>query len=553
MLIKEDAGWGMGVGGVREAMRSDLENGELGREILSTERGWHEGMPLSSGGAIQVAEVVEDVQACHHSSLDLLLSRKFSGTVPRRRPSSTLWSLVLLFGDTLLILALLVLLLVSAPSLQLGLRVSSEQFGDWNAKLIWGCLALISWGIGLSLARAQELPHAASRLWGPLRMWGALALMVIFWMGCTYPFSDNRTKVYAVLLLRFIVLAAPLSALWRLSFAEFLNLPRFRPRAVIVGANAAREGIAREIYAVDRPLLNVVGYISESEGGGEGDAPRDDLPRLGDKEMLRYLARQGLVDIIIMAIDHRSNSELFAVALETMQYGISIVPLAVMYERISGKVPVEHIGDQWYVALGSERHVSLPYLFWNKTIDLISGLSGLIVLLLVLPIIAPLIYLDSPGPLFYMQERIGYRGKIFRMVKFRSMRTDAEEPGRPIWATQNDERVTRVGRFLRATHLDELPQVINILRGEMSLVGPRPEREAFVVDLEQSIPFYRCRLSAKPGLTGWAQVKYPYGSTHRAALEKLQYDLYYIKHRSCALDVFIMIKTAAEMLLCRGR
>lgn len=551
MLLMEDAGWGMEVGGVREAMRSDLENGEPGRKSLSIDGIWHEGIPLSSGRATQVAEMVEDVQASHRSSVELLASRKLSntGTVPRRRPSPTLWPLVLLFGDTLLILALLVLLLTLAPSLQFGLRISSEQYGDWNAKLIWGCLALVSWGMALSLTRAQELSYATSRLWGPLRMWGTLALMAIFWMGCTYPFSDGRTKIYAVLLLRFVVLAVPLSALWRLSFAEFLNLPRFRRRAVIVGANAAREGICREIYAVKRPMLNVVGYISEGEG--EGDTPGNGLPRLGDKEMLRYLARQGLIDTIIMAIDHRS--ELFTVALETMQYGISIVPLSLMYERASGKVPVEHVGDQWYVALGSEKPVSLPYLFWNKAIDLISGLSGVIVLLLVLPILAPLIYLDSPGPLFYMQERIGYQGKIFRMVKFRSMRTDAEEPGRPLWAIQNDERVTRVGRFLRATHLDELPQVINILRGEMSLVGPRPEREAFVIELEQSIPFYRCRLSAKPGLTGWAQVKYPYGSTHRAALEKLQYDLYYIKHRSCALDVFIMIKTAAEMLLCRGR
>lgn len=538
-------------------MRSDLENGEPKGNALFPGKGWQEGIPLGGGRATQVAEMVEDVRQCpsagplSQKQAAVLSVSKLpdASAVSRRGPSPTLWPLVLLLGDTLLILALLVLLLTSIPSLQFGLRISSEQYGDWNAKLIWGCLALISWGLALSLTRAQELSSAASRFLGPLRIWGALALMVIFWMGCTYPFSDDRTKVYALFVLRFIVLAAPLFALWRFSFAEFLRLPHFRRRAIIVGANAAGEGIVREVYAMKRPILNVVGYISE--GDGEEDAPGNGLPLLGDKETLRYLARQGLIDTIIMAIDRRS--ELFAVALEAMQYGISIVPLSVMYERASGKVPVEHIGDQWYVALGSERPVSLPYLFWNKTIDLVSGLSGGIVLLLIMPILALLIYLDSPGPLFYTQERVGYRGKIFRMVKFRSMRTDAEQAGRAIWAAQNDERVTRVGRFLRATHLDELPQVINILRGEMSLVGPRPEREAFMVELEQSIPFYRCRLSAKPGLTGWAQVKYPYGSTPRAALEKLQYDLYYIKHRSCALDIFIMIKTAAEMLLCRGR
>jgi lipopolysaccharide/colanic/teichoic acid biosynthesis glycosyltransferase len=174
------------------------------------------------------------------------------------------------------------------------------------------------------------------------------------------------------------------------------------------------------------------------------------------------------------------------------------------------------------------------------------------VLLVLLPPLGLLIRLDSPGPLFHCQERLGKNGRKFKMYKFRSMRVDAEADGKAQWACHNDMRVTRVGRFLRATHLDELPQVLNILRGEMSLIGPRPEREEFVALLEKTIPFYRCRLSVPPGLTGWAQVKYHYTFTSQQALEKLQYDLYYIKHQSYILDILIILRTVIEVIKLRG-
>ncbi|HLG63134.1 MAG TPA: sugar transferase [Ktedonosporobacter sp.] len=195
---------------------------------------------------------------------------------------------------------------------------------------------------------------------------------------------------------------------------------------------------------------------------------------------------------------------------------------------------------------------SLCYLAWHKMIDLFFVLCGMIVLILVLPLIALLIYVDSPGPIFYAQERLGFRGKKFYIIKFRSMVVDAEAAGRAIWASEYDSRVTRIGRVMRRLHLDELPQVINILRGEMSLIGPRPEREAFVIELEKTIPQYRARLTVKPGLTGWAQVKYRYTRTEQEALAKLRYDLYYIEHRSIKLDIVIILKTVLEVLLCHG-
>lgn len=197
------------------------------------------------------------------------------------------------------------------------------------------------------------------------------------------------------------------------------------------------------------------------------------------------------------------------------------------------------------------QNASLLYLCWQVGVDIVFALCGLLVLLLLLPMLALAIYLDSPGPLFYTQERVGYQGKKFLIYKFRSMRVDAESGG-PAWAAEEDTRVTRVGKFMRAIHLDELPQVVNILRREMSLIGPRPEREVFTTELAKVLPLYTSRLGVKPGLTGWAQVKYSYGRSYYDAEIKLQYDLYYIEHQSCKLDLCIIWLTVIEILFCRG-
>lgn len=194
----------------------------------------------------------------------------------------------------------------------------------------------------------------------------------------------------------------------------------------------------------------------------------------------------------------------------------------------------------------------LFYFYWRKVVDIGFGLLGLLVLLVLLPFLALLIYLGSPGSIFYKQERVGYLGKKFCMYKFRSMCQNAERAGWVTWTSNNDTRVTGIGRFLRATHLDELPQVLNVLRGEMSLIGPRPEMEEHVFELEKINPTYRRRLIIKPGLTGWSQVNYGYGSSSKDELEKLQYDLYYIEHQSFALDLQIILKTVVEVVLCHG-
>jgi exopolysaccharide biosynthesis polyprenyl glycosylphosphotransferase len=188
----------------------------------------------------------------------------------------------------------------------------------------------------------------------------------------------------------------------------------------------------------------------------------------------------------------------------------------------------------------------------KRAMDIVLASLGMLFLAPFFPFIAAAIYLDSPGPIFYRQERVGKGGRIFRVYKFRSMVPDAEK-GRAVWAKEDDPRVTRVGRILRRTHVDEFPQFLNILKGEMSAVGPRPERPEFVEELAKEIPFYRMRHAVKPGMAGWGLVKQGYGASKEDALLKLQYDLYYIKHQSLWLDIVILLKTIVDTLTLRGR
>jgi lipopolysaccharide/colanic/teichoic acid biosynthesis glycosyltransferase len=237
------------------------------------------------------------------------------------------------------------------------------------------------------------------------------------------------------------------------------------------------------------------------------------------------------------------------------EQGITIVPMPILYEQITGRVPIEHVGmAHWAVVLPLQgRTLSFNlYLLSKRALDVVLALFGLTVFAVLLIPLAILMQLDSRGPIFYRQERVGRGGRLFKVIKLRSMIPDAEKHTGPKWATSDDPRVTRMGRIFRKTRLDEVPQLVNVLRGEMSVVGPRPERPVFVDELTQKIPFYRTRLVVTPGLTGWAQVRYHYGSTVEDALIKLQYDLYYIRHRSLMLDVLIMLRTVGQVLSLGG-
>jgi exopolysaccharide biosynthesis polyprenyl glycosylphosphotransferase len=255
-----------------------------------------------------------------------------------------------------------------------------------------------------------------------------------------------------------------------------------------------------------------------------------------------------------LAITHNLSNELFRAVLDAQEWGVEIVLMPVLYEQITGRVPVEHIGDNWYAALPLG-HASASGLsgILKRGFDIAFSSLGLVLFGIALPFIAVAIRLDSPGAVFYSQRRVGQGGRIFTVRKLRTMVSDAERNGQAQWAAKNDPRVTRVGSILRKLHFDELPQFLNILRGEMSVVGPRPERPEFVAQLEKQIPFYRLRHAVKPGMAGWALTKADYVDSVDDARARVEYDLYYIKHQSFQLDLWILFRMVWHVLAFKGR
>ncbi|HET9024903.1 MAG TPA: TIGR03013 family XrtA/PEP-CTERM system glycosyltransferase, partial [Burkholderiaceae bacterium] len=270
-----------------------------------------------------------------------------------------------------------------------------------------------------------------------------------------------------------------------------------------------------------------------------------------DTELCDLVRRLGVREVIVAARDHRGGTVPMGQLLECRISGISVIDLAGFYERERGQVPVQSLKSSWLVY--GKGFAQDPVRTAVKRVFDVAGALGLLALAApVMLLAAAAIALESGRPILYRQERVGRGGRPIMCVKFRSMRADAESDGVPRWASKGDPRVTRVGRLLRKTRIDELPQLLNVLRGEMSLVGPRPERPSFVKQLGASIPYYDVRHSVKPGVTGWAQVRYTYGASVEDATRKLQYDLYYVKNHSLFLDVLILVETVRVVLFGEG-
>lgn len=343
-----------------------------------------------------------------------------------------------------------------------------------------------------------------------------------------------------------------LIASWRAIYIGVSSRAPFRRRALIIGAGWAGSTIARAIQEHLESHYRLVGFVDDDpQKRGQVIAG---LPVLGTRDDLVRLVREREVAEVILAVMRDLPGALFRALLDVQEQGVQITPMPVLYEQITARVPVEHIGDSWYVALPLGHAATGGfYPIAKRALDVVVALVGLVFFALVLPFVALAIRLDSPGPIFYTQERVGQGGRVFRVRKLRTMIAEAEREGQAVWASQDDPRVTRVGRFLRKTRLDELPQFVNILRGEMSAVGPRPERPEFVAQLEKVVPFYRLRHAIKPGVTGWAVVNYDYVDSVESARVRVEYDLYYIKHQSIWLDLVILFRTMGQVVRLRGR
>jgi sugar transferase (PEP-CTERM system associated) len=436
-------------------------------------------------------------------------------------------------------------------------------------------LLLISGSVALA-ASFQDTPNLASSLW-------KIGLVTIVCQLCLYynDFYDltlvhsNRELIVRLLqavgaasiVLAAMYFAVPalmigdgifVSALlvfvvgilgWRLLFNSITRSFHLEERILVVGTGDAARKVTRQILDQRDFAYRVIGFID------------DDRARIGERIVnpgiigtpadIPRLIETHQIDRIIVGLSDRRGKLPVDELLQAKMAGIRVEDATTTYERITGKILIDDLRPSWLIFSDGFR-VSRLTRWMKRAIDLTLAAALGIAAFPAMVLTAVAIALESGLPVLYCQERVGENGRTFTLCKFRSMRKDAEQAGKPVWATAGDDRITLVGRFIRKTRLDELPQLWNVVRGDMSFVGPRPERPFFVAELAREIPFYQQRHVVKPGITGWAQVKYRYGSSIEDATEKLRYDLYYIKHLSIFFDLTIVFDTVKVVLFRKG-
>ncbi len=350
----------------------------------------------------------------------------------------------------------------------------------------------------------------------------------------------------------FLLVAPALTITWRYIYIQVISGSQFLRRVLVVGAGQAGQTLLSVIRDINPEPFMIVGVIDDDPQ--KIGRALEGAPIVGGSDCLIETILHEQISELIVAISGEMGGQMFQTLLDAQELGVEISRMQVVYEELLGRVPIHHLEADWILrSFVDEARVSEFYKLGKRLTDILGGLIGVILMLLFLPFVALATVIDSGRPIFYIQTRSGQGGQPYRMLKFRTMRQDAEADGRPQWAQENDSRATRVGRFLRKTHLDELPQFINVLRGEMSLVGPRAERPELVELFQQHVPFYRSRLLVRPGITGWAQINYGYAVSVEDTAIKLEYDLYYIKHRNMLLDFVILLRTVGAVIGFRGR
>jgi sugar transferase (PEP-CTERM system associated) len=406
-----------------------------------------------------------------------------------------------------------------------------------------GLIALASGGAGLFRAAG------GSGIWASLK-WAvsvvamaALPVALVFWLWL------ERGYIFRPLLMTMTVL---LLVLWVARFAtHWIKMHVLGARRVlVVGSGLQAEAVVNELHGFDPTGYEVVGYFPV---GTTNSASADAQKLVLDAAvpMIKHVRRLRVDEVIVAVKEQRGVGLPLQDLLACRTEGRSVLDLSRFYERVHGEVPIESLKASWLIY--SEGFVQGNWrTFSKRAFDVLASLALLLLTWPVILVTAVLIKLESRGPVLYKQERVGLGGKPFQVLKLRSMRSDAERDGVARWATSNDSRITRVGKFIRKTRIDELPQLFNVLKGEMSFVGPRPERPVFVQKLTEDLAFYDVRHTVKPGITGWAQVRFSYASTLDEAKKKLHYDLYYVKNHSLFLDVVILFQTIRVILFQVG-
>ncbi|MDX2034374.1 MAG: TIGR03013 family PEP-CTERM/XrtA system glycosyltransferase [Blastocatellia bacterium] len=338
---------------------------------------------------------------------------------------------------------------------------------------------------------------------------------------------------------------------WRLGIHWLMRHPKLGEKILIVGTDTLAIEVAREAMLRRDLGYKVIGFVSEDPTlVGQTLLNPKVIGAVAD--LSRLVEEEGVDRVVVALQDRRGHLPVNQLLQIRLQGSAAIEEGTSLYEKLTGKISVEMLRPSWIIFSAGGKRGAIATVI-RRIFNFAMAALGALLSLPVCILAAIAIKLESPGPIFYSQERVGKNGRPFNIVKFRSMRQDAEKDGTPQWAQKRDPRITRVGNFMRKTRIDEIPQFINILRGEMSFVGPRAERPFFVEQLNEKIPFYSQRHLVEPGLTGWAQVCYPYGASVDDAIQKLQYDLYYIKNASLLFDLWIMFKTVKTVLFGAGR
>ncbi len=413
----------------------------------------------------------------------------------------------------------------------------------------WFYLLPLAW---LILMIELYEPHTASNWRKTVRGIAISAFVGLIIYSLVFIIRTNPNALPRIGVGAFLLYSSFLTLLWRSLYIRFYSSSGQLRHFLAVGAGKAGHTLAEVYLAQNPPPFDLVGFVDDDPQ--KLGSSVDGIPVISQSfELLDLIENYKITDIVV-AISGLMQGATFQTILDAQEQGVEVTRMPTLYEEMTGRVPIHHLESDWIIrSFTDQSRVSGMYLLVKRLMDIIGGLVGLILFFIFYPFTSLAILIDSGLPIFYSQPRLGQGGKIFKIYKFRTMRQDAEANGEVRPTEENDPRVTRVGNFLRKTRLDELPQFWNILRGEMSLVGPRAERPELVQSFQKNVPFYRARLLAKPGLTGWAQINYGYVATVHDTEVKIEYDLYYIKHRSLIMDINIILRTITTVLRGSGR
>ncbi len=419
-----------------------------------------------------------------------------------------------------------------------------------NLKIpFWFYLMPIIW---LMLLIELYDPHNASSRRRTLRGVAIAAFVGIVAYSLVFITNREPTSLPRIGVGSFLLLASLLTLVWRFIYIRLYKTTGMTRRVLVIGAGKAGKTLAQVYKRLNTPPFRLIGFVDDDQN--KIGKVIEGFPVMGSSGDLLRIIESARISDVVVAITGEMRGGMFQAILDIQESGIEVTRMPTVYEEMIGRVPIHHLESDWIIrSFVDQARANGFYELGKRFLDILGGLLFGAFFIVVFPFIALATLIDTGRPILYTQKRQGKSGREFRIYKFRTMRQDAEADGLARLAVENDPRITRVGGFLRKTRLDELPQFINVLRGDMSLVGPRAERRELVESFQKKIPFYRARLLVKPGLTGWAQINYGYAATVEDTVAKLEYDLYYIKHRTLSMDLSILLRTVGTVLRSRGR